>query len=371
MRNAIVVRLMAVGFVVGLFLWGPDAVAARGRPLRVALSGDLMPLHAWSKNKAVGFEAELAQAIGKNQGRKVEFVNLDKLEKSSFAALHDEDVHISLNSIASDAEVDAGIALSQPYLTLHFRVAAKAKTEIQDPSTFVGKVGVLDKSARDLMKKRMPEAKFVPQDSIKAAVAALMRGELQLIAHDGSVLSQAIKGTTLKLLPQPFGDLNLSIAARSADIAKYDKALSKLAPTIAKLQKKWFKVSAPVDVDSLMSAWPKSWVALKTQGRRQVIPVRCDNNPDRIELSQRDGGWYLEFGLGEDSVEGRVGEIEKLAAGHFRLHYLRQSIELRYRAGAKTAQWGKSSELWKGAWRTFADAKNEKTYRAVREKKCP
>lgn len=360
-----------LSFFLFVSIFAARPALAKAPALRVALSNNLLPLHGFNKGKATGFEADMARLLAKKMGRSVEFVDLERLEKGSFDALENEDVDISVNSIPSASKVNAGMDLSDPYLTLHFRLAGKQGAKLTDPTTTTVKIAVLDRAARDLLKKRMPQAKFVPQNSIKAAVAALMRGEVQFIGHDVAVLSEAIKGTKLSLLSQAFGDLPLSIAVRSADLALYNKLLKRSKKQLAKLQKKWLEAATPLDMNALLTAWPHEWVGLSVKGGRQVIAVRCDNSPDRIALTQRDGGWYLEFQLGDDSVDGRVNSIDKLGVNHYRLHYLRQSIELRYKLGSKTAQWGKSSELWKGAWHSFADGKFEKNYRAVRTKKCP
>ena len=360
-----------IGFFCLVGLLVSAASQARAPMLKVGISGQLMPLHGFDKGKAVGFEADMARLLAKKLGRKVEFVDLERLEKGSFDALQNEDIDLSVNSIPTQTKVDAGLLLSEAYLTLHFRLVGKKGAKLDDPASTTAKIAVLDRAARDLLKKRMPEARFVPQSSIKAAVAALMRGEVQFIAHDVAVLSEAIKGTKLSLLPQPFGELSLSIATRAADAQKINKLLKRSQKSLHKLQTKWLEAATPLDMNSLLAAWPKNWVGLINRGGKQRIGVRCDNSPDRIAISQRDGGWYLEFQLGEDSVDGRIHKIEKLGRDHYRLHYLRQSIELRYKTGSKTAQWGKSTELWKGAWHSFADSKNEKNYRAVHIKKCP
>lgn len=371
MRKIFYKLLIFIAILTSLGAFASTSVLAKAAPLRVALSNDLLPLHGFSQGRALGFEADLARLLAKKMGRSIEFVDLERLEKGSFAALENEDVDISINSIPQSTKVKGAMAMSDPYLTLHFRLVGKSGAKIKDPTTTTVKIAVLDRAARDLIKKRMPEAKFVPQQSIKSAISALMRGEVQFVAHDEAVLSEAIKGTKLSMLPRSYGEIALSIAAPGPRIAMYNKLLKKLKPQIKKLQKKWLAAAKPIDMNALLSTWPKQWVGLSTKAGRQVIAVRCDNSPDRIALSQRDSGWYLEFQLGADSVDGRISKIEKLGAHHYRLHYLRQSIELRYKPGSKTAQWGKSTELWRGAWHSFADAKNEKSYRALRLKKCP
>ncbi len=349
----------------------PAPVQAAGKELRTALAGELMPLHGRKGKRFVGFEPELAALLGKELGRKIVHVDLEKLEVGSFEAMDRGQAEISINSIAASTATEGAVALTQPYSTLHFRLAAKPGKDPGDLATLTARVGVLDRASRDLVRGILPKAEFKPQRSIQAAVAALMRNEIDYVAHDRAVLAAAIKGTTLKVLEPELGEMPLALAVPADQVDRYNKALTRLAPRIAKLRSKWFPVAkAGLSVDAMFAALPAEWIELQAKGGRMVIPVRCEAATARIELSKRELGWYVVFNLGEDSVEGRVQKIERLGKHHHRIRYLQQSVELRYRPGSKTGEWGKSTELWGGKWRTFADSKHEKGYKAVRVERC-
>ncbi|MFH1810277.1 MAG: transporter substrate-binding domain-containing protein [Pseudomonadota bacterium] len=340
--------------------------------LRVGISGELAPLHGQDKGGWVGLEPDLARALGKHLGRQVEFVDLAAIDRSSFDALKDKSVDVSLNSLTASAPAEQGTALTVPYAELKVRLAAKNNKKLDSLDQAQGRVGVLDRATRDLVAKAMPGVDVVPQHSLKEAIVALMRGQLAYVAHDAAVLRAAIKDTNLQILPQDLGSLHLVMAVRSDEKDAFDAALSKLDKSLGELQARWLATTAVVgDVPSPLATLPAGWVELTNRKGKMIIPVYCSAATARIKLSQRDGGWYIEFDLGEDSVEGRVGKVEELGKGHWRIHYLEQSIELRYRAGSKTAEWGKSSELWKGGWRTFADAAHEDDYGAYRVEECP
>jgi len=369
--NIRVLSLLSV-FAVGLAALLAAAPAAAKPPLRVALSGDAMPLHGKKGGSFEGFEVDLAQELARKLGRKIELVDLAALDKGSFDAIKDGDVDCSINSITDVDAPPEGVALTAPYMVLPYRVAAKKGTKVDDLATFEGKVAVLDRATRDVVKAKMPKATAVPQRSQKDAVLALMRGKIDLLAMDSARLKVAIKDTSMKMVGNELEDARLVIAVPSAELERFDKALAAIEPKIKKLRRKWMPElgAATVEIARLVEALPPAWVELERFKGKQVVPVYCESATGRISFVKREGVWFLELVVGLESVDGKIEDIELIKPNHYKIVYTGQNIELKYKAGAKTGQWGKSSEFWKGKWKTFADAQFEEEYGGVRVEKC-
>lgn len=350
----------------------PGAALAKAPPLRVALGGDNMPLHGTEGGQFVGLEADLAKALAAQLGRPLEIVNLDELGKGSYDAIADGDVDLSLNSLATGAPLPDGIAYSAPYAEITIRLAAKPGTSLDNLAERQVAVAVLDPLVRDLVLQQMPKAKIEPRQSPREGVVALMRGKVDFFAHSVSGLRQSIKDTNLEVVGPKLGTLSLALAAPQAHVAAYNQALKRLASTATKLQAKWLAAEKEQGGDGdPLATLPASWVELAPRGQGFIIPVYCEAATARINLNKVDGRWVIEFNLGPDTVEGSVDKVDVLGKGHYRLHYQGQSVEVRFQKGAKTGQWGKSTELWGGKLKTFADAARESEYRGARVEKCP
>ncbi len=217
---------LAIGFVAGCFWatarWKPLFGQAPGdslpvaetdsplfakiqseRSLTIGINSDAPPFSMRTRDgEMIGIDVELARLLGRELGVEVELVALES--KDRFAALLDGRIDLLAAAVTRTPERGLQVNFSRPYLT--FSQAALVRKDLlpnNDPTSEVGSgpsferwsdlaklpgltLGVKKNThPEEHCRKAFPLATIVGFPSMLDAVAALQRGEVGAVAHDG------------------------------------------------------------------------------------------------------------------------------------------------------------------------------------------
>jgi ankyrin repeat protein/ABC-type amino acid transport substrate-binding protein len=229
-------RCLLVLAVVGTAGISAAQQSTEGNVLRVALSGEYMPLHGFKDGVATGLEAEIAQRLARRLGASVVFVDTRReLGKGSVEAVASGEVHIALNSITPTPEREKLVAFTSPYLLMRYRLAAR-------PEAVVGGLGEIRSRvagtalALRAVESALPAARRVPAQSTAAALKLLLAGKADFVADEEVGLALAIQQMPLNLVGTPFGESPLAIAVPKGETWWYQRELDALWPEIEQLK---------------------------------------------------------------------------------------------------------------------------------------
>lgn len=166
--------------------------ASTDNVLRVGMERDYVPFGFRDPNGTlVGFDVDLMQAIGRESGLQVTFVEspwpliatfLETGTSQSFDAV--------LENITPEAR--HVLAFSNPYFNAGQRIAVRTDSTIATPADLDGKrVGIEEDSAggEAWVRKHVAVQELVIYVTVRDALAALVRGEIDAVVHDNPALS--------------------------------------------------------------------------------------------------------------------------------------------------------------------------------------
>ncbi len=216
-------------------------------PLRVALSGEYMPLHGKAGDSMIGFEADLAKAIAGELGRDVIFVNTwSEYKKGSIESVNKGLVDMSINSITITPERAKKVDFSKPYLYLRYRLAAKNNyLEKAAFREFSGKVAVVFSLAKEAVEANFPSATIVECKSFNICLQLIENGKADYIAGEDVGIINDIAKTGLLVASDPFGSSEIAIALPKGRAGPVNEALRRLQLDIDRFEKKWKPSSVP------------------------------------------------------------------------------------------------------------------------------
>ncbi|QRK10789.1 amino acid ABC transporter substrate-binding protein [Archangium violaceum] len=315
----------------GIGTWGaiallvlPMASWAEGEPLRVALSGNYMPLHGSDRSGRVGLEAELALALGRELGREVEFVDTQRRFKlDTLKAVAEGKVDVSLNSITPTPERAQLVDFTRPYLKLSYRLAGrKGGISTEKLRRLVGRVAVPSAAVRDAVEAALPEATAVDCEGLRQCIRMVEEGQADFVAYEDVGLHLAVRGSPLVVSEATFGRSPLAIATPKGGAAIIDAALEKLGPTLERLRREW-KPGTPSLLDSeraLLERLPGRLLVLVRHEGEWVRPRYCYSQTPALGIEQtEDGGWQLHAVLAQDTDIHDIQSIQKTGEKAYRL----------------------------------------------------
>ena len=247
-----------------------EAVKAHG-VLRAGIRTDNPP-HGFitPEGNWIGFDVEIAEAVAKELGVKLEKVKVDELTRISY--LQTGQIDIAVASMSHTRKRDEQIDFSQTYFwSKQTFVVKKGKT--QKLADLVGKrVGVSRGSHaignwRDWLTRNGHnfEPSLVQEFGNKrAGVEAVHQGAIAAYAEDYEILWSLVKGdTTLAILDEAIGMKQDGIGVRENDSKFRDAinfALQNLAKSgeYAKIYDRWFgpKSDTPMPRQGEIEVWP-------------------------------------------------------------------------------------------------------------------
>lgn len=194
------------------------------KELRVGLAPDYPPIVFKERDKLQGIEVDMAKKLAYDLNVRIDFVELPR--NQLIPALTGNRIDIIMSGMSITAERQRQVAFIEPYLQVG-QMALIRKNEI---SQFSNRRLILETSKRVgfqpdttsevFVKKSMPNARYVPEVSVDAAVTDLRNGKIDVFIHDaptiwmiaGNIHEQQLMGLFWRLT-----DESLAWAVRPSD----------------------------------------------------------------------------------------------------------------------------------------------------------
>jgi ABC-type amino acid transport substrate-binding protein len=234
--------LAAVTFCAGVSApaYAGDSPATASGPLRVGVAPSSPPMIFKQGKEIAGVEADLAQALGKELGRSIRFVEtpwedlIDSLEANK--------IDIVMSSMSVTRARLTRVAFADPYLRIGQMALVRAEEKFRyaplGNSLASQKVGVKKATTADLLiQQEFPRAKRKYFESGDAAAQALRKKKIDLYFSDSTMiwyLAGKYEADGLVAAPTIFTDETLAWAIRRSDsslLESVNKALKNLRAT--------------------------------------------------------------------------------------------------------------------------------------------
>ena len=221
MKNSLWTLLCSLG-TLGITTFGLGAADAQP-VLRVGVAPVSPPMVFKEGGKVVGLEADFAQALGKELGRPVKFVEL--AWENLIDALLEDKIDIIMSSMSVTRPRQFRIAFSDPYLRISQMALIRADEQRRD-SLLAGvladrTIGVRKGTTGDLLvQQEFSRAKRKYYKTDEEAALALSKGKIDLFIDDSSMvwyLAGAYESKGLTVLPLTLSDELLAWGVRRAD----------------------------------------------------------------------------------------------------------------------------------------------------------
>ena len=173
-----------LGAVAALTLWCASGASAAAEPIVVGANIGNVPWEfAERGGEYVGFEIDLARAVGEALGRPVEIVNIPF--NGLFAAVQSGRIDIAVSSITITEERLESVGFAQPYYESAQSLTVQARGEVQSLADLRGRVvGVDTGSTGDMWTTRNAEALGIAEIRRYEGLAPAML-DLQSMRIDG------------------------------------------------------------------------------------------------------------------------------------------------------------------------------------------
>lgn len=248
-----VYALLAAVMAVGLTACGAadSTNAAEGKVLKVGMEGTYAPYTYHSDDgELIGYEVDVARAIGEKMGYKVEFVETEW--DSMFAALDAGNFDVVMNQVTITDERLLKYDFSTPYIySKPILIVAAENDNIKSFSDVAGKKAAEGLTSNFSNIARDYGAQIVGQDEFALAMELVLSGEADCAINDELTYAYWMtkKGDTksTKIVAEA-DDVNSSAIVikkgRDELLAEIDRAVEELLQegTIAEISKKYFSM---------------------------------------------------------------------------------------------------------------------------------
>ena len=236
LNNTVYGLSLALSLAAALALLGgcatppPPPVAANPGILRVGITPNSPPMIFKQDGQVVGVDAELAQALGRELGRQVVFV--ESKWEDLIDALADDNVDIIMSSLSITAARRYRIAFTNPYLKVGQLALARAEDKykfLSDPAGDAKRgIGVeRGTTAEQVLRQEYPRAVIKYYRSGEDAAAALTSQSLDLFVSDSPLiwyLGGRYESKGLIVAPMHFTEEYLGWGVRRSDDRLRDAA---------------------------------------------------------------------------------------------------------------------------------------------------
>jgi polar amino acid transport system substrate-binding protein len=237
-------HLLALAVVSSAWLAAPVHAQA---VLKVATDATFPPMEFFDNGQRTGFDTELVEAIGKQLGRKIEWVDIDF--KGLIPALVSKRVDMAVSAIYITDERKKVVDFTQPYYAGGLVVMVKGdNSTIKTPADLAGKkvsVQVGTKSV-SYLKETQPKAQLVEVEKNQEMFNLLDIGRSDAAVTGKPAAYQYVRTRGgLKVLPEQLTTEEYGMAIRkdTPELTKaVNEALAKLKAdgTYDAIVKKWF-----------------------------------------------------------------------------------------------------------------------------------
>ena len=172
-------------------LTAPEPAAGAGPVLRVGVAPVSPPMIFKEGKNIVGLEVDFAQALGRELGRPVKFIELDW--ESLIEALGEDKIDIIMSSMSVTRARQFRIAFSDPYLRIGqmalVRADEKFRYALLENSLANRAIGTRKGTTGDLLvQQEFPRAKRKYFKSGDEAAKALLKNSIDLYVDDSTVI---------------------------------------------------------------------------------------------------------------------------------------------------------------------------------------
>lgn len=238
--------------------------------LRAGIRTDNPPHSLIDKSgKHVGFDVDIAEAIAKSLGVKLEIVRVDELTRISF--LEKGTIDVAAASMSKTRKRAQKVDFSQTYFR-SMQTFLVRKGQVRSLNDLVGKSVAMDRGSsaignwNDWLKKngKPSQPKIEEFGDKQAAVAAVKQGTLAGYAEDYEILASFAKNDpSLEVLTEPIGVKLDGIGVREGDSALREAVDFALQDMFAsgdwrRIYDRWFgpDSATPVPVQGELEVWP-------------------------------------------------------------------------------------------------------------------
>lgn len=241
------------------FLWIFMVVhhlGANPQRITVGLSADYPPFEFKQGENIVGFDVDLAKAIGKEIGAEIKIQDMSF--SSLLSALHQNDVDIIISSVTSTPERKKNFDFSLPYHFDELAILYRTDRPI-DEKNLVGKTIAcqIGSAMHTWLNKNTTKTKIVPMDVATQMAEALKAGHVDGVLIDAIQAKEFIKNSK---------NLAFSVVGRSQEgcsvmtrkgsplVTKINEAIIKLKQngTLDNLHKKWIEGNSQTKSHTLL-----------------------------------------------------------------------------------------------------------------------
>jgi TPR repeat protein/ABC-type amino acid transport substrate-binding protein len=214
-------------------------------PLRIAMSGNYMPLHGYEGGQAVGLEAELGRAIAQKLGREAMFLDRNALGMSTLEALAAGRADLALNAISPTPERAAKVDFTAPYTHLKFRLFGRRDKIRSIQGSYVVAVGDAAMDAVYATTWNESLGGRGPASTMDEALKLLRKGEVHFVAAEdiAAIATVLADRKKLRLAEEPFGSSPIAMAVPKGEGPRYDAVLSGMTDLLHRLQERWVVVA--------------------------------------------------------------------------------------------------------------------------------
>ncbi|WP_304306638.1 transporter substrate-binding domain-containing protein [Pseudacidovorax intermedius] len=241
-------RRLLLALVGTLALAGTAAHAAE--PLRVATDATFPPMEYIENGKRTGFDTEMVEAIGKQLGRPVEWIDIDF--KGLIPALVSRRADMAVSAIYITDERRKVVDFTVPYYAGGLVVMTKAdNTTVKSPADLAGRkvsVQVGTKSV-SFLKEKYPQAQLLEVEKNQEMFNLVEVGRSDAAVTGKPAAYQYVRTRPgLKVLPEQLTTEEYGMAIRK-DTPELTKAVNdalarmKADGTYAAIVQKWFPAS--------------------------------------------------------------------------------------------------------------------------------
>lgn len=241
----------------------PDtwSIISKQKKVVIGLDDSFVPMGFETKSgKIVGYDVDLAKAVFKQYGIKVDFQPIDW--SMNVTELRNGTIDLIWNGFSMNPERVKKVTFSEPYLTNKQVLVTKKKNHIYNFADMTGKVagvqagsaGAMDIDSKPkLLKDRIKDHSPILYDSFTEAFIDLNSNRIQGLLIDsiyaGYYIGHQKNRATYRSVPSQFPKEQYGVGMRKGDTElkhKVDAGLNRLAKNgqLAKINQKWFGTNA-------------------------------------------------------------------------------------------------------------------------------
>lgn len=302
--------------------------------LRVAMSGDYMPLHFIDQGNATGFEADVASALAVSLGRSVHFLSRDQMKGGALAAVVSGAADIALNAVTPTPERAEKVDFTAPIAALDYLVVTGKGNAAEDFAAACPRtIAVAAGPGASALQAAKPGQAVTVVKSTAAAVALVAEGKVDCALGEDVGLFLSVGETELQVIDQPVGISPIAMAVPKGQGRMYDEHLAKIGGQLKALRQKWFLqepraglryAAITLPLPSKKGKAAARYAAIRstqarTKAKSGAVPVSRLEPGDIIYSFQPvdQAGAWIETSIGETRVVVAAGDLVNLDGPFF------------------------------------------------------